>query len=79
MTPTARSEAPPASQGGRRPTISRATGLEVRIERTSQPGSALTDKDALWPGRIRRLARATLRSWDLTDFTDSKEPEPSPP
>ena len=45
----------------------------VRIERTSRPGSELTDEDRAWPGRIRRIARAYLRNWNLASYTDRVE------
>jgi anti-sigma regulatory factor (Ser/Thr protein kinase) len=48
-------------------------GMELRIQRTSRPGIDMPEEDRAWPGRIRRIARAYLRNWDLALYTDRVE------
>lgn len=48
-------------------------GMELRFERTSQPGGGVTEEDRAWPGRVRRIARACLRNWGLISYTERVE------
>ncbi|MEU8531092.1 ATP-binding protein [Streptomyces sp. NPDC048629] len=48
--------------------------LEVSIERRPDPGSdALSEADAVWPGRLRRIIRAALCRWGRPDLVDVAE------
>ncbi|MEV0035515.1 ATP-binding protein [Streptomyces sp. NPDC050804] len=44
------------------------SGVELNVERATQPGQKLAERDKLWPGRLRLLGRAHLRRWGLSDF-----------
>lgn len=46
--------------------------LEVSIERRPDPDSgALSEADALWPRRLRRIARASLSHWGRPDLIET--------
>ena len=46
--------------------------LEVSIERRPDPDSAaLSEADAAWPRRLRRIARASLSHWGRSDLIES--------
>ncbi|MFD0052030.1 ATP-binding protein, partial [Actinomycetes bacterium NPDC127524] len=50
------------------------SALDVSIERRPDPGSGgLSEKDAAWPRRLRRLVRASLTHWGRPDLVETAE------
>ncbi|MGX1268067.1 ATP-binding protein [Streptomyces phaeoluteigriseus] len=50
------------------------TALEMSIERRPEPESdGLSEADALWPKRLRRIVRASLTYWRRPDLIDPAE------
>ncbi len=46
------------------------SAIELSIERATQPGQKLAERDKLWPGRLRLIGRAHLNLWGLSVFAD---------
>ncbi|WP_455357172.1 ATP-binding protein [Streptomyces sp. SYSU K217416] len=50
------------------------TGIEVSIGRaTDSPAGVLTEADAAWPRRLRRIVRAGLRHWGRSELAEPAE------
>ncbi|WP_344603897.1 ATP-binding protein [Streptomyces glaucus] len=50
------------------------TAIEVSIERRPAPDAgSLSERDAVWPQRLRRIARAALTYWGRPDLIDNAE------
>ncbi|MFQ6146733.1 ATP-binding protein [Streptomyces seoulensis] len=51
----------------------RLKAFDLSLERCPDAGGGLSDSDARWPGRMRRIVRASLNYWRQGDLADTAE------